>query len=60
VYDLILHNYGPNNIIAMAHIQVNDEMKAKKIHRLTRNISSDIFAEFGIIITLGIYACNDE
>lgn len=60
VYDLILHNYGPNNIIAMAHIQVNDEMKAKKIHRLTRTISSDIFAEFGIIITLGIYACNDE
>ena len=60
VYDLILHNYGPNTIIAMAHIQVNDQMKAKKIHRLTRTISSDIFAEFGIIITLGIYACNDE
>ena len=60
VYDLILHNYWPNNIIAMAHIQVNDEMKAKKIHRLTRAISSDIFTEFGIILTLGIYACNDE
>ena len=60
VYDLILHNYGPNNIIAMAHIQVNDEMKAKKIHRLTRTISTDIFTEYGIILTLGIYACNDE
>jgi hypothetical protein len=35
-------------------------MKAKKIHRLTRAISSDIFTEFGIILTLGIYACNDE
>ena len=60
VYDLILHNYWPNNIIAMAHIQVNDEMKAKKIHRLTRTISTDIFTESGIILTLGIYACNDE
>jgi len=60
VYDLILHNYWPNNIIAMAHIQVNDEMKAKKIHRLTRTISTDIFTEYGIILTLGIYACNDE
>ena len=60
VYDLILHNYGPSNIIAMAHIQVNDEMKAKKIHRLTRTISTDIFTEYGIIMTLGIYACNDE
>ena len=60
VYDLILHNYGPSNIIAMAHIQVNDEMKAKKIHRLTRTISTDVFTEYGIILTLGIYACNDE
>ena len=30
----------------MAHIQVNDEMKAKKIHRLTRAISTDIFTEY--------------
>jgi divalent metal cation (Fe/Co/Zn/Cd) transporter len=38
VYDMMLHNYGPNKIIGTAHIQVNDDMTAKEIHRLTRNI----------------------
>ena len=59
-YDLILHNYGPNNIIATAHIQVKDDTTAKEIHRITRRITLDIYNEFGIIITLGIYASNDE
>ena len=59
VYDLILHNYGPNNIIATAHIEVNDNMTAKEIHRLTRQITIDIYQTFGIIITIGIYASND-
>ena len=60
VYDLILHNYGMNKIIATAHIQVKDEMNAREIHRLTRKISFDIFNEYGIILTLGIYASNEE
>ena len=58
VYDIVLHNYGPQNIIASAHIQVDDDMNAKQIHRLTRLIQSSIYAEFGIIITIGIYASN--
>ncbi len=60
VYDLIIHNYGPNNMIATAHIQVDDEVTAKEIHRITRNITMDIYRHFGIIITLGIYASNDK
>lgn len=60
VYDLVLHNYGPNNIIGTAHVQVRDDMNAKEIHRLTRSITFDIFKDLGIIITLGIYAANDS
>lgn len=59
VYDLILHNYGPNKIIATAHIQVKDETNAREIHRLTRRISVDIYSEYGILLTIGIYASND-
>ena len=59
VYDLTLHNYGPNKIIATAHIQVNDDTNAREIHRLSRRIMTDVFDEFGIILTLGIYASND-
>lgn len=60
VYDMTLHNYGPNKNIATAHIQVDDEMKAKEIHRLTRKIMIDVYTELGIIVTLGIYASNDD
>lgn len=60
VYDLIIHNYGPNNIIATAHIQLDDEITAKEIHRITRNITMDIYIDYGIIITIGIYASNNK
>lgn len=60
VYDLTLHNYGPNKIIATAHIQVNDDLNAREIHRITRKITLDVFEKFGIILTLGIYASNNQ
>ena len=59
VFDLALHNYGPSNIIGTAHIQVRDNMTAKEIHILTRKIQTTIYEEFGIVMTLGIYAAND-
>lgn len=59
-YDLNLHNYGPSNIIASAHIQVRNDMTAEEIHILTRKIEYAIYAEFSIILTLGIYAANDK
>ncbi len=58
VYDLILHNYGPTQMIGSVHIQVDDEMTAKEIHRLTRTIEGKVFKELGIILTIGIYASN--
>lgn len=60
VYDLNIHTYGPSKIIAAAHIQVRDDMTAEKIHVLTRKIEYAVFNEFGIILTLGIYAANNN
>ena len=60
VYDLTLHNYGPNKIIATAHIEIDDMMKAYEIHRLSRKITLDIYNEYSIILTVGIYASNDR
>lgn len=59
VYDLILHNYWPNMIIATAHIQVDDWMTAKEIDKVTRNLQLAIYEEFRIILTIWIYAAND-
>lgn len=59
-YDLNLHNYGPSKIIASVHIQVKNDMTAEEIHILTREIEYVIYAEFGIALTIGIYAANDK
>ena len=55
-YDLILHNYGPTQMIGSVHIQVDDEMTAKEIHALTRTIEGKVYTELGIILTIGILA----
>ena len=60
VYDLNLHNYGPSRTVASLHIQVRNDMNAGEIHILTRRIAYQIYEEFGIALTIGIYAANDE
>ena len=60
VYDMNLHNYGPTKTVASVHIQVRNDMTAEEIHILTRKIEYAIYGEFGIALTIGIYAANDE
>lgn len=60
VYDLALHNYGPNKKIATAHIQVGDELHTREIHRLSRQIETRVFEKTGVILTIGVYAANDS
>lgn len=56
VYDIILHNYGPNVLIGSLHINVYDTMNAHEIHGLTRSISEQMYERHGIIMTVGVYA----
>ncbi len=56
VYDLILHNYGPDVKIGSLHVSVYDTMSAHDIHGLTRKISTQMFMRHGIIMTIGVYA----
>lgn len=56
VYDIILNGYGPNLTIGSLHIAVPDTMTAHQIHGLTRRISEMMYANHGIVMTVGIYA----
>ncbi|MBR2590200.1 MAG: cation transporter [Clostridia bacterium] len=60
VYDLTVHNYGPNQLMATAYIELDDNTTAKEIHLLTRRIAAQVYGEFGILLTIGIYAANDS
>ena len=56
VYDIILHNYGPDVMIGSLHIGVLDTLSAHDIHGLTRRIATEMSLRHGIIMTVGIYA----
>ena len=56
VFDLILHNYGPDVKIGSLHINVYDTMSAHEIHGLTRKITTKMYERHGIIMTVGVYA----
>ena len=59
-YDLSLHNYGPEDMQGSVHVEIGDTLTAIEIQKLTRTISYKIFKEFSIILTVGIYAHNDN
>ena len=60
VYDLMLHSYGPSNIVGSAHIEIDDDLSAKEIDVLTRRITGKLYNEYGIVFTIGIYASNNS
>lgn len=57
-YDLTLHRYGPEKIIGSVHVELPDGMTAREIHSLTRDITENVYLNYGIVLTVGIYASN--
>lgn len=58
-YDLLVHNYGPTRLIGSVKIEVDDKMTAKEIHALSKDIENTIYKNFGIHLTIGIFASNN-
>ncbi len=59
-YDLMLHSYGPTELIGSVQIQVPDHLTAKEIHHLTQEIAHRIYAKYNVNLTIGIYAENSD
>lgn len=61
VYDLLLHDYGPDRHLASVHIEVDDNLTAKQIDAMSRNIQKKVYEETSVILTaVGIYSRNTE
>lgn len=58
VYDLILHNYGPDIMIGSVHIEVKETLEAKQLYNVTRKLRLEMYYKYGILLTFGIYAAN--
>ena len=60
VYDLTLHSYGPMQTVGSVQIEVREDMTAKELHRLSREICAAVEEDFGIALTVGVYASNED
>ena len=59
VYDLILHNYGPDTLIGSVHIEEPDTMTVDKLDALERAISDKVYSELRVVITgISVYSMN--
>lgn len=61
VYDLIIHNYGPDRFVGSFHTEVLDTTSAIEIDTMTRRLSTEIYKQTSgkiIIAAIGICARN--
>ncbi len=59
VYDLIMHNYGPDSYNGSVHIEVEDTLSADELDRLIREITVEVYQKHNVIMTaIGVYSLN--
>lgn len=61
VYDLVITDYGPEQLLGSMHVEVPETYTANDIDRLTREIQTLVAKEFDVIVAaVGIYTRNTE
>ena len=61
VYDLILHNYGPDSYIGSVHIELPDTYTMNDLDKLERDIADAVYCEHKVIMAgIGIYSSNTD
>ena len=60
-YDLVLHNYGPDNYNGSIHIEVPDTLSASELDELIRAVTTKVYTEQNVILTaIGVYSLNTK
>ncbi len=61
VYDLVLHNYGPDSHHGSVHVEVPDSLSADDLDKLIRTITVEVFQKHNVILTaIGVYSYNTK
>ena len=61
VYDLVLHNYGPDAFTGSAHVEVADTMCADELDKLIREITAEVYQKLNVVLTaIGVYSINTK
>ena len=60
VFDLILHDYGPEKYMGSAHIAVAESMTVEDLDALERKIAGKVYEDTGVIMAgISVYAVNE-
>jgi cation diffusion facilitator family transporter len=60
-YDLILHNYGPDNYNGSVHIELEDSCPISRLDELTREIMIAVYQKHQVLLTaVGVYSINNQ
>ena len=60
-YDLVLDDYGPDQLQGSVHVEVPESTNAIAIDTLTRQIQQKVYAQTGVILhTVGVYSTNEN
>ena len=61
VYDLVMHNYGPDSYNGSVHIEVPDTLSADELDKLLRKIQVRVYNDHNVILTaIGVYSYNTK
>ena len=61
VYDLVLHNYGPDTYSGSLHIEIPDSFCADRIDVMNREIAMKVYENYNVILTaIGVYSMNTK
>ncbi len=61
VYDLFIHDYGPERKLASCHVEIPDTMTADQIDEMTREVQQRVYEAHGVIMeAVGIYSINTK
>ena len=61
VYDMVMHNYGPDAYNGSLHIEVPDTLSADDLDKLIRKVTLDVFHKHDVLLTaIGVYSFNTK
>lgn len=59
-HDLILHNYGPNNIMGTIHVEIPHSIDVEKAHDIIDSIEREILKEMDIYLVIHLDPVADD
>jgi divalent metal cation (Fe/Co/Zn/Cd) transporter len=60
-FDLMIHDYGTNMVYCSVNIEVNDDLTAREIDDISREVRRKVFYGYHIYIcSVGIYSINTK